>query len=94
MSKNYEQTKHEQIVKEINAHVFKKLNVAEAFSPRPVEIEVRNCTKIDRNIQTDVVSIIANHLLSCSDQIPLASGSHLFLHVKFFYADLLRLFFC
>lgn len=48
------------------------------FVPRSAKIEVRNCTKLDRNIQNEVVTAISTHLLSKENQIKSINGKLLF----------------
>ena len=86
MSKKFTSTEHEKVVKEVNGFVRDKWRLSSGsersstFSPRPAQIEVKNCTKIDRNVQKDAVSTITKHLLAYSCQIQLNNGKSLTLY--------------
>ena len=80
MSKNYDKSEHGNVEKDVDHYIVNRSRVQSLtsnvtyFQPRPAEIQVRNCTKIDRDIKNDVIKIISERLLSTSNLIPAASG--------------------
>ena len=74
-----EEPNHEEMRKKADQFVEKKFqllsNRAEKlFVPRPAKIEVRNCTKIHRNIINEVVTTISTYLLSLSNEVETVAG--------------------
>jgi len=80
MSRKSVRSEHTKVVNEIDVFVQENLKRASttenslSFTPRPAQIEVKNCTKINRDVQRNVISTITKHLLTYSQQILLPSG--------------------
>uniref|UniRef100_H2YET4 tRNA (uracil-O(2)-)-methyltransferase n=1 Tax=Ciona savignyi TaxID=51511 RepID=H2YET4_CIOSA len=71
MSKNYPEENHQLKQQGIETYVKSRCNNANlktlSFVPRPKMEKVQNCTKMDRNIQRNIVDTVVNKLLSVTN---------------------------